>query len=60
MKKTNKQETCKHCGNEFHPKLNYKEFYNSIKNFMRNLGKSNMIVKYEIQDIIDEFEMGEK
>ena len=37
-------------------KIDYKGFYNSIKDLMRNLGRTNRIYPSEIQDIIDEFE----
>lgn len=32
------------------------EFYDKIKSLIRNLGKSNMIHKDEIEDLLEEYE----
>ena len=56
MKKTNWKYDC----NKQESKIDYKGFYEAIKNFMRNLGKTNRIYPREIREIINEFEEGEK
>jgi len=36
---------------------NYQEFYEKIKTLIRNLGKSNMIHRDDIQELIEEYEV---
>jgi len=38
----------------------YKEFYEAIKNMVRQRGKSNFIPKDAVEQIIDEFEMDQE
>jgi len=37
-------------------KKDYEKFYLAIKSFVRNQGRSNIIIKSRIQEVIDEFE----
>ena len=38
-------------------KTNYKEFAEKVKTLIRNLGKSNMIHKDEVEELIEEYEI---